>query len=443
LSQTEIPLLRESSAFVRRLAAAARQFGDSQYRFYRRVNWSHRFASAFYAEEAALFLRDDASYLAGRAPPPAPLADVFGQRLSVREVLNMLLKVLAHWGFAILGTGSRRVVSRHGVRVYRKCYVDDIELVFDPAEPAVLRAVYPFPLNLSRQLRYLRTLRRRRLLFVFAGNPYLPVDVWRLLRQRTVGSMMRLEARAAVLHAKQVSRWGLQTVQLSDEFNLGSLDFARTLARGGARVVNSAHGVGKYLPAHAYQEFDVLTGKQQEYYLATRPCEYRRRHLNDLAPAQGERDTAGPRRSTRLVFLSQTFPGLTGVVKDNEDRVVQRLHREFGAEPRVELHYKPHPTNDSPRAPNGFRMLRSIDAVNGRAGTMYVSQFSTCQIDPTFKGRKVLVRGHLIHPEISFDDDQEILTLEALVASVRSELLLAAAGSAVAAPQPARPALIS
>lgn len=420
MAAIEIPLLRESVAFVARLATAARRFGEPTYYFHRRVNWSHRFSHRFYDRESECFLHADGAYLAGAAALPPDLPDVYAQHLRPGEVVNVVVKVLAHCAFALVGWTAVRKLRASGLKTYRKCYVDDIELVFDPAEASVIRAVYPFPLNVRRQLRYLRSLWCRGVPFMLAGNPYLAADLFRFLWRRDVRSMMRLESRAQVRHAAQVASLGVTTVQLSDEFNLGSLDFARTLTRYPVQVINSAHGVGKYLPVHAYRCFFVLTHKQKEYYHAVRECTYRLRSLNDLSSSLHTESEAGLRPLVRLVFLSQTFPGLTRIVSDNEATIVARLNAEFVANPQIELYYKPHPTRGQAKPPAGFKTLANLGAVNGRDGTIFVSQFSTCQIDPTFKGRKLLLRGPLIHPEISFDNPEEIVALDELVRIVHN-----------------------
>jgi hypothetical protein len=56
---------------------------------------------------------------------------------------------------------------------------------------------------------------------------------------------------------------------------------------------------------------------------------------------------------------------------------------------------------------------------SGRADTVFLSFFPNCQIDPAFKGRKLLVRGRLIHPAISFDDSEEILNADTLMATLK------------------------
>ena len=413
---SEIPILRESITYAARLIDAARSFGDPRYHFHRRVNWSYRYAERFYEDEVECFEESPEAYLAGRTRRPAQLADVYRQRLSAQQVMVVVMKAFAHWLFLLLGRQADRRLQAAGVHTYRKCYVDDIELVFDPNEAGVIRAVYPFPINVRRQLRYLAYLRRRKLDFKLAGNPYLPADVLRFVVRRDVRSLLRMESRAQILHAGQVARLGVRTVQLSDEFDMGSLDFTKRLSRLRVWVVNSAHGAGKYLPMHAYPEFHTLTEKQQRYYHPTRPCTYTMRRLNERLPEHPVVASIGyVNRGVSFVFLSQLFVGLCDAVHENEEVVTARLRDAFGDDDRVRLLYKPHPNRNGHDVPAGFSRLDDLAAVNGRPGTVFGSFFSTCQIDPTFKGRKVLIRGRRIYPEMAFDDCEPIVDVNELI----------------------------
>lgn len=432
MSAHEIPLLRESAAYATRLMDAARAFAQPAYHWHRRVNWSYRLDENFYVREGRLFSAAPDDYLAGRVGTPSTLDDVYLQRLRWKQTLVVLAKVLAHWSFHVLGRFADRRLRADALQVYRKGYVDDIELVFDVDQAAVVRAIYPFPINVRRQLRYLRHLHRSGRRFKLAGNPYVPGDVWRFVLKRDVRSLVRLESRAQVRHARQVAALGVKTVQLSDEFDIGSLDFARALARFPVHVVNSAHGVGKYLPMHAYQEFHVLTLKQQQYYRAVRPCQYPLRRLNvkpstATGPAIGP---VGPVRGIDLIVLSQSFGGPPGLIEENEALLVNGLVQGLAGLADLRLHYKPHPNRNGPTAPLGFELLTDLHRVNARAGTVFVSFYSTCQIDPSFIGRKILVRGHLIHPEIAFDDSEEIVDLSQLIALLRELATGAVAASA-------------
>jgi hypothetical protein len=121
-----------------------------------------------------------------------------------------------------------------------------------------------------------------------------------------------------------------------------------------------------------------------------------------------------------IVFLGQTFSGTSRLINDAEIEIVSRLRNEFAGDAGVALFYKPHPTAVHLPAPSGFKKLSDLSTVNGRSETMFVSMFSTCQIDPNFIGRKVLVRTRLIRPEIAFDDTEELVDLHELIQLIRS-----------------------
>jgi hypothetical protein len=231
-----------------------------------------------------------------------------------------------------------------------------------------------------------------------------------------------MESRAQVRHARQLSALGMKTVQLSDEFDIGSLDFGRTLARLSVHTVNSAHGVGKYFPIHAYSEFHVITERQAQYYHSVRPCHYSLRTLNDRLPLMGLSSASRETSDVQLVFLSQVFDGVTEVVSNNETIVLKQLSEEFADSSNLCLHYKPHPNRHKPIVPRGFKLLLNVDEVNGNPGTVFVSFYSTCQIDPSFKGRKVLIRCPLIYPEIVFDELEIIFELDELISFINNEI---------------------
>jgi hypothetical protein len=419
VNKLEIPLLRESSAFSARLIEAARSFQDPKYRFHRRVNWSYRYEDGFYQLESECFQSDPDAYLSGKPGATPQVGDVFRRKIGRTQLVNILLKVFAHWVFRLLGALFDGGIRRSGISIYRKAYVDDIELVFDPEEAGVVRAVYPFPISVQRQWRYLRFLHEQGRVFKLAGIPYRLNDLFKLLWRRDVRSLQQLESRAQLRHAQEVAALGVKTVQLSDEFDVGSLDFCRALARFPIHVVNSAHGVGKYFPVHAYQEFQVLTKRQMQYYYATRACRYSLRTLNDKGRATITQLSDAASTTVRFVFLSQLFSGVSEIIVSNEARVVQRLAAEFSDSLSVKLLYRAHPNSHQAAVPKGFGCLFCLEDANGQPGTIFGSFFSTCQIDPAFKGRKVLLRGELVYPEISFDDTEEILTLEELVDLLR------------------------
>lgn len=414
MAPPEIPLLRCSSTYAWRLIEASKQFAESRYQFHRRVNWSYRYSNRFYENESLRFIDNPQRYIDNQIDGDFQLDDVFKVQLPIKQVAIVAVKVFAHWMFYFFGKLIGRRTSRK-FSIYRKAYVDDIELVFDQDQQGVLRAVYPFPLNVGRQLRYFRFLCKNGYDFKTDGNPYSPFDFLKFLLNRDLRSLQRMETRAQIRHAYEVALTGVDVIQLSDEFDLGSLDFCRAIRRLQVRIVNSAHGVGTYLPTHAYHEFHVLTQRQSLYYLPIYGCEYKQRLLNvntldnrSLAPVCGKSKVV-------LVFLSQTSFSVSQIVSENEEKVVSRLATEFYPSASIDLLYKAHPNNHTPITPLGFQPLLNLATVNGHPGVVFVSLFSTCYLDPNFIGRKLLIRTGLIYPELVFDNMDDIMNLEDLV----------------------------
>lgn len=417
MAVSEIPLLRCSSTYAWRLIAASKKFAESRYQFHRRVNWSYRYSKLFYENESACFIENPQKYIDKKIVWNVELEDVFKIRLPIKQVAIVAVKVFAHWLFYICGQFFDPLKSKSGI--YRKAYVDDIELVFDPDQAGVLRAVFPFPLNVGRQFRYLRFLRKKGYEFKLNGNPYSTSDFFKFLLRRDLRSLQRMESRAQIRHAYEVATAGFKLIQISDEFDVGSLDFCRAIRRFPVRIINSAHGVGTYLPVHAYHEFHVLTRRQGLYYLPIYGCEYKVRSLNVKTNNVGIPTSVSETSNVVLVFLSQISFSVSQVVSENEKKVVGRLAAEFSSVPGIELIYKAHPNNHNTVIPPGFQPLRSLDAVNGHAGVIFVSLFSTCYLDPNFIGRKVLIRSGLIYPELVFDNMDDIFSLEDFIQHLR------------------------
>lgn len=435
-----VPLFNQSNAFVGRLMSAATDFAETRYHYFRRVNWSYRYCDGFYRSELELFQRSPDEYLKECSLPRPALEDVMEKRLSNIQVLLVILKVFVHWIFFLIGSLMNKKIIGSETLVYRKAWVDDIELAFDPDTVGVVRAVYPFPINFRRQLRYLKFILKKKYLFKLDGNPYIPLDVLTFALRRNVKALSRMEARANIKHALMIKKLGVSSVELSDEFDLGSLDFCRILTKHKLTVTNSAHGVGKYLPVHGYQNFEVITNRQAEYYTSVHACKYILRQLNDKSEwsSKSEKISYRSAQSTviesacqkvHFVFLSQVFRGSGDVIADNEKSTLRRLSSHFGKEKNLKLLYKKHPNSNQTVVPDSFERLDNEAHLNGFENVIFVSFYSTCQLDPSFVGEKVLLRSNLLYPEIVFDSSEKIVSLDELIVMLETRLEKAIQGN--------------
>lgn len=409
----EVPLLRESQAFADRLSEAVDSFGENIYHRNRRINWSYRYCEEFYAAEAALFCRNPAEYIKKSVDVPPQISDVFSKSISLRQLISVCFKVFAHWAFLTIG----KIINngrRNDLYIYRKCYVDDIELAFDPSADGVLRAVFPFPLSAARQWQYCRYLRRQALPFRLDGNHYALCDLVALLRQRDVRALMRLESRAEIRNARKLLLERFSRVELSDEFNIGSLDFCRILSRGGIPIVNSAHGIGKYFPVHRYRKFNVLNSKQKNYYQAEGVCIYNYFRLHTIYGINADLENKNDSKisgSINLIFLSQAIDGGNPIISNEENKLLNHITSIADKYDNLILSYKPHPNSKSRLNTNGWKIINDINDINILSNKILFSFFSTCHIDDRFHGRKYLIQTEIIRPEIAYDDEGDILNI--------------------------------
>lgn len=413
MSGIEIPLLRESRSFVVRLAEAVNNHGGGKYKLALRINWSYRSSSYYYNREAEIFTANPDAYIQGNADVEPRVEDVFTNRIGNKDLLKIGLKVVVHWLFLGLGSLSWKQILNDNDRILRKGYVDDIELVFDPDADGVLRLIFPFPLGFRRQRRYLRRLMSEGRRFMLCGNAYGFTDFCRVVATRRIGAVQRLETRAQLRLGQRLSRLAARKMEMSDEFDIGSLDFCRTLHRAGFEIVNSAHGVGKYLPVHAFDHFYILTEQQQAYYTPLRPCRYALRSLNAAPVAVPE---VNPNDPVNAVILGQAGPHVSPFVRDAETELLRRADAELGVRPGIRLYYKPHPNNADPAGgyPN-IALLTDLKGINAHPKTVFCSFFSTCQVDPAFQGEKFLLSAPMIYPQIAFDPDEPIMSVDEFI----------------------------
>lgn len=406
----EVPLLRESSIFVSRLCDAAGLFDDSKFQFARRVNWSHKYSDRYYQDECTLFLQAPDKYLCGAAEHRTQLEDVFRKRIGRSATLRVLVKALLHRGFGWIGAVQRFTWRTGLTKIYRKAYVDDIELVFDDTELSD-RFVYPFPISIKRQFRYLLWLIRTNRRFCLAGHDYSLKDLANFIRVRNIDALLRLESRAQLRHARRMLSLGYRKFELSDEFDLGSLEFCRFLSRGSVTIENGAHGIGKYLPFHKYQIFRTVTERQIAYYRAVGPCHYEKTVLKINRP---DPDKHIQNQHCSVIFVSQIFDGISPLVQEAEAELLPTLVKVVGTIGLARLFYRPHPNETKIKAPDGFIRSSMFEDYGPVRTRIFLSLFSTTHIDPNFQGDSYLIQTQYIRPDIGFDEDGKILTVSEL-----------------------------
>ena len=182
-----IPLVQESKAFAENLKFWCKSFDENRYLFGKRVNYSYRFSSEFIEEQNRIFQIDPSTYLSvygvegGRN-----FQSVFDKKLARSEIVRIIIKVVAHTLFRFIGSAQLLGASTGPATIYRKAYVDDIDLVYDRLNTKMVMAVYPFAVNLPRQIRFIRGLIHDKRAFKLDGYDYRIKFLLNFLRHDTV-----------------------------------------------------------------------------------------------------------------------------------------------------------------------------------------------------------------------------------------------------------------
>ncbi len=216
----------------------------------------------------------------------------------------LLAKALLHRLFRLFARRDKRrdTLVRAWVEVSAAMYPAEVR------EGLVL--VYPFALNVMRQVRFLRWCRREGIRATLEGMPYsLPTIVAGLLRRQPNDLLLaEAEIRASAHHAQELLARCPRRLMTSDEFETASLVLHQPLLAAGVQVLNTAHGVGNYCPHIAYTEFRVLTPSQSNFYVKRNPdIRYEplatvKRHIKGLSPYTSKRG-----KPLAIVLIHQPF----------------------------------------------------------------------------------------------------------------------------------------
>ena len=400
MSYTKNFVLKQSSNYVKRIIEGSKKYNESIYKSHLRINWSYKYDNEFLESEYNTFLKKPNLYLNNeRITEEADLADIFEKKLSISEIFRISAKIIIHFAFQSLSILFRKKSVN---KAYRKCYVDDIDSVYENKSRDFIKWIYPFPIGFKRQIRFIIKCRKEKRHWTLAGLPYSLSDYLKLIIKRDFFAYMKLEVRAQLKHVKKLNNLGYKRFELSDEFDIGSLIFCKYARHLGIEVINSAHGIGKYLPVHAYSQFNVITEKQASYYISVRPTVYVKYLLNK-------------RKADTFINIKNNFNienGLNVILISSisysssveyelhaaEEEISSILCKNYNDNSRINLYYRPHPNVRKLKIPKGFRLAPDLKFIIDEK-SIILSFNSTCHVDPTFEGDKILVNSDGLYPE--------------------------------------------
>lgn len=406
-----IPLFNESLAYAQKIDESIKRLKYGALHHKKLVNFIHKYNSEYYSSEQERFISNPDAYVSDVGVAKDLDEDALNGNVGFSFIAKLLIKTIAHYIFRLLGTIQLLFKEKSTVKIIRKSYVDDVEGLFDQGA-GVVRLIYPFPLNFKRQLRYIGFLRKNKFSFVFSGLPYQVTDLIKLFLYRDYRHFLKLENRAQILHAIEMSRFkNLKGIQCAEEYEIGSLLYGKMMRRLGISVQNCAHGAGKYLPYHSYSLFDVLTREQQNYYGHFN----RSRHaLKKIKPNNQHRVKFGGKLVVCL--LGQYSESAPKLLLTDEIEILTILSYLSADNKNLVCLYKKHPNCGSIDLDSfpGVELIEGV-MVGGDPDLVFqLSLYSTCQIDQNFIGRKTLIETTYIKPALAYGDDQPIVHISEL-----------------------------
>lgn len=187
--------------------------------------------------------------------------------LNKSQVVLLLAKAVIHRLFRLIPsrTIASDVLVRGWVEVTSKMYENEMR------QGVVL--IYPFALNLVRQLKFIVFCSKKNIRYQFSGIPY---SITKIITQLAAGVstdkiLLNAEIFANRKHSDELLRRKPTIIFTSDEFETGAFLLYEKLVTSGVCVVNTAHGVGQYCPYICYTEFRAISDSQSRFYEERNP----------------------------------------------------------------------------------------------------------------------------------------------------------------------------
>ncbi|AOS44991.1 hypothetical protein Verru16b_02060 [Lacunisphaera limnophila] len=329
-------------------------------------------------------------------------------------VRTFAVKALVHWVFRCFRRKLRPgAMLRAWVEVSLKMYGQEM----DRSAPDI--RVYPFPISLMRQVRFLASLRGRRLTWSFEGVPYRLADFIRALRGRlTDRGLAQAEAFGYLAHADELVRAGITTLYTSDEFEVGAVVMHQRLGGSGVRSVNTAHGVGGYCPRIAYTEFRVISRSQAAFYQRDNPAiRYTLRANANRALVRLPPVPAG-QTGRSVVYIHQNWEELGFTFEAGIQQRICSALTEVAKIPGIRISLKVHP-NSSKKTLAALRrdwpgaILRDFADLPA-IKPIFIIMNSTTYFELGEAGPVLACKDHTLAPELYFGEGLDAFTLDAL-----------------------------
>jgi hypothetical protein len=304
-----------------------------------------------------------------------------------------------------------------------RSWVDVSEVMYGELFPRAQLRVYPFSYGVGRQAAFVRALSRRGLRWSFDGVPYRLRDAFGALvsgRHRHL-HLAQAERRAYEAFAEELLAAGVREVYSSDEYEVGAVAACERLAAGGAKYMNTAHGIGLYCPQLAYTRFDYLNDYQAAFYRRMgSSMELRKRQgANSRLPFERNELQASPELA--VVYVHQNFEAyhLPSEIAAQQ-AVMARLAdvaRELGIPAFVKLHPNMPQARFKASLPPAVRVAGRWDELRGLR-PVFLTIYSTAYYELAPVAPVLVYAAPTYNPAVYLDGAFRTFTMDNLVEQV-------------------------
>lgn len=328
-----------------------------------------------------------------------------GEYIDKKHIITFLIKSLSHRLFRIFSKGlpDDSIVVRGWVDVTESMYMEELKF-------SRLR-IFPFPLGIKRQLKFIKKCKKNGLDYDLSGLPYSVFPAVKAIfnshgRDQAIASM---EIMANQKYAIELLKSNVSEIYTSDEFEVGAVAMYELLIHAGVKVTNTAHGVGVYCPYVAYTDFIGFTHSQISFYLNNNKTIRGRCRSNQNSEIPLRKAEEAKDLPLAFVLMHQNFLDYGLVADADAMSLVAQKISDISIKLNIPFFIKLHPNSPPSKSKELERVFRGKLILNFSSINEYRPIFitinSTSFFDTMEFGPTLVYSGPSFFPEIYYGKD--------------------------------------
>ncbi|MBT8278044.1 MAG: hypothetical protein KJO41_03515 [Bacteroidia bacterium] len=312
-----------------------------------------------------------------------------------RIIPKLFLKYFANKIFFLLKAKVKNdKIIKSWVEVTEKIYKDELH------DSQIL--IYPFPIKIYRQLKYIFNKIKKSESVGLMGVPYKISPLLKTLFNRNIDYLITVfEYTGAIRHANYFLKYqGIQKILTTEEFEVASFSFSKKLIKSGVQVINACHGLSVYSPFVYYSKFLLINKKQKELYSIFN------KNL-DFEIIYDETFESKVSKVSKIIFVDQGDLGKLGMPYEAALRgKVLGVLNQIGKKRNSTIQIKTHPNTkqkEIKRLQSQYEYLPIIKKLKPPLeGLVFITLYSTAYYDFRKYGSFLFIKDDLFNPSLFF-----------------------------------------